>query len=267
MRYNMNLKKHYDIKEGYTELFSSGDGISKNIDLGIISLNKTERYKSKSNSKEIVLIIISGKCSVKVGDKQFNSIGKRKNVFEGRAFGIYIPPEHIFEIVREESCEIAVCGTHSDRKDIKPYIIMPEENIVRKVGRENWQRDVIDIVGPFVESQHFLIGETINLPGNWSSYPPHKHEIDDPPVESLHEEVYFFKINPPQGFGLQRVYTDDGELDETYTIMNNDAVFLPRGYHPVASAGGYSVYYLWVLVGDKRKVIPHDDPNHAWLNK
>lgn len=261
----MNLKKHYELKEGYTHLFSSGDGISKNIDLGILYLNKEEIYKSNSNSKEIVLIILGGKCSVKAGDKQFNSIGKRRDVFEGRAFGVYIPPEHPFEIKKEESCEIAICGTSSEKSDIEPYVVTPEENVARIVGKDNWQRNVIDIIGPSVESQHFLIGETTNPPGNWSSYPPHKHEVDNPPVESKHEEVYFFKVKPPQGFAFQRIYTDDESIDETYTIKNNDAVFLPRGYHPIAAAGGYRVYYLWVLVGKTRIAIPHDDPNHTWV--
>jgi len=261
----MSLKRHYELKEGYTQLFSPGDGLSKNIDLGIIYLNREESYESNSNSKEIVLIILGGKCSVRVGDKQFNSIGRRRDVFEGRAFGVYIPPEHPFEIKKEENCEIAFCGTFSERKDIEAYMVTPEQNNSRIVGKDNWQREVCDIIGPSFDSQYLLIGETINPPGNWSSYPPHKHDVENPPVESLHEEVYFFKINPPQGFAFQRIYTDDESIDEVYTVKNNDAVFLPRGYHPVAAAGGYSVYYLWVLVGKTKTAIPHDDPQHAWV--
>jgi 5-deoxy-glucuronate isomerase len=113
--------------------------------------------------------------------------------------------------------------------------------------------------------QNLIVGETINPPGNWSSSPPHKHDVDDLPMESKLEEVYFYKLKPQQGFGLQRIYSDDGDLDEAYVIRDGDTVAFPRGYHPVVAAPGYQLYYLWVLAGEKRIMCPNDDPDHAWV--
>ena len=83
----------------------------------------------------------------------------------------------------------------------------------------------------------------------------------------MHEEAYFFRLNPARGFGMQRVYTDDGSLDEAYTVEDGDVVAIPRGYHPVVAGPGYQLYYLWVLAGNQRVLAPRDDPNHAWLKE
>jgi len=89
--------------------------------------------------------------------------------------------------------------------------------------------------------------------------------IDNPPEESKLEEVYFFKFSKPSGFGFQRIYTDDRNIDEAFSIEENDTVIIPKGYHPVAAAPGYSLYYLWILAGEGRKLIPNDDPDHKWI--
>jgi 5-deoxy-glucuronate isomerase len=133
------------------------------------------------------------------------------------------------------------------------------------VGRHNWKRTCHDIIPGGFPAKYLVVGETFNPPGNWSSVPPHCHEKDNLPVESLQEEVYYFKMSPSQGFGLQRMYTDDRSIDECYAIQDNDTVALPRGYHPIAAAPGYRLYYLWVLAGPKRAMVPRDDPAHAWL--
>ena len=108
---------------------------------------------------------------------------------------------------------------------------------------------VYNIVDDRCDAEYLLVGETLNPPGNWSSSPPHKHEYNNLPEESDHEEIYFFKVDPEQGFGIQRLYTDDRELDEACVVENNDAVIISKGYHPVVAAPGYSLYYLWVLAG------------------
>ena len=107
----------------------------------------------------------------------------------------------------------------------------------------------------------------MNRPGQWSSYPPHKHDTEIPGVETRLEEIYFYKVNPKQGFGYQRIYTGDRALDLAVTVENDDLVMIPKGYHPVAAAPGYSVYYLWALAGPERRMTPHDDPQHEWVNR
>lgn len=262
----MNLRKHYEKKSGYRALFSARDGISKYIDFGILSLEPGETFDDQQAKKESGLVILSGKISLKIGNKKFGQIGNRTSVFAGRAYGAYIPLNAQYSVQAEETAEIAVFKVPCE-KVMEPYIVSPEENVRHVVGHDNWTRDVYDIIGLDQKAQRMVVGETVNLPGNWSSYPPHRHENHNPPEESKQEEVYFFKVDPGQGFGFQRIYTEDREIDETYAIVNNDCVFIPRGYHPVGSAGGYHLYYLWILCGEDRVLIPRDDPDHSWIKK
>ena len=114
-----------------------------------------------------------------------------------------------------------------------------------------------------------LVGETWNRAGCWSSYPPHKHDTDNAPDEAWYEEVYFFQVRPTQGFGIQRLYTPKGApkpVDEVFVLEDGDTVVMPCGYHPVAGAPGYRVWYYWGLAGEGRQYAAwSDDPAHAWL--
>ena len=110
-----------------------------------------------------------------------------------------------------------------------------------------------------------LVVEVITPQGNTSSYPPHKHDQDNLPHESQLEETYYHRMNPPQGFAFQRVYTDDRSLDEAMAIENGDVVLVPRGYHPVATTAGYDLYYLNVMAGPKRVWKFHNAPEHEWM--
>jgi len=262
----MNLHRHVQIKEGYSPVLSPDEGILKYIGFGVLNLQRGDKYTSINRGRETGLIILKGTCNIRAGEVSFQSIGKRSSVFEGRAYAVYVPRDTEFEITAESPCEIAVCTAPSSKHG-RPQLITPEQNKIRVLGRENWQRDVCDIIGLEVEAERLVIGETLNPPGNWSSYPPHKHDEDNLPQESKMEELYFFKIEPEHGFGFQRLYTPDGSLDEVYTLRNNDVVFIPRGYHPVVAAPGYKICYLWVLAGEKRILAPNDDPVHAWIKE
>jgi 5-deoxy-glucuronate isomerase len=114
-----------------------------------------------------------------------------------------------------------------------------------------------------------LVGETYTIAGNWSSFPPHKHDVEVVPDEVQQEELYLFKIRPAEGFGVQVFYSrpdsPHGELDEAVAVRENDLTLMPFGYHPVAAPPGYDVYYLWFLTGHKRLMCPHDDPVYAWI--
>jgi 5-deoxy-glucuronate isomerase len=112
-----------------------------------------------------------------------------------------------------------------------------------------------------------LVVEVYTESGNWSSYPPHKHDQDNLPVESQLEESYYHEMNPPQGFVFQRVYTDDRSIDETMTVENGDVVLVPAGYHPVGVPDGYESYYLNVMAGPTRTWKFYNDPDHEWILK
>ena len=122
------------------------------------------------------------------------------------------------------------------------------------------------ILGPDHDAQRLLLGETINPPGNWSSYPPHRHDRDNPPEEVDLEEVYLFKTNPAGGFGVQIRYELDGDrAEEAFLVRDDDIAVIRTGFHPVVAASGYELYYLWVMAGAGRVMVPYLDPAHAWV--
>ena len=153
----------------------------------------------------------------------------------------------------------------------------------RRVASRSLHLDagVLDHLGPFVDvgAQIFvelgrrhghrldalLVCEVYTPPGHWSSYPPHKHDRDALPEESLLEETYYHRIDPPQGYALQRIYTDDRDLDEALVVEDRDVALVPRGYHPVGAAHGYDLYYLNVMAGPARNWIFRNDPAHDWM--
>ncbi|MFH1074659.1 MAG: 5-deoxy-glucuronate isomerase [Candidatus Firestonebacteria bacterium] len=262
-----NLLYRKKIEKGFTNIVSVGKKNTKNIDFSVLKLRKNQKYENSSKTQERVIVILGGKCNVLVDDKSYKNIGKRKNVFEGKAYSVYIPGGSKFVIQAvSNDLEVAVCAVKSKAKG-SPMLITPDMVRRRRVGKDNWQRDVYDIVYEATAGDKILVGETMTPCGNWSSVPPHRHEKEDMPHESKHEETYFFKIDPVQGFGIQWVYTDDSKLNEVYVLRNNDLVVIPRGYHPVAAAPGYRVYYLWILAGNNRLLRPKDDPNHKWLKE
>jgi len=263
---NMNLLYKYKPQNGYTPIAKSGENDLKYIDFGILNLNDGGTFCGESFDDEVALVLLSGKCELKIkhDSQTLEAICERPNVFRGKAYSAYIPRKASYEIRACGGVELAVCKAPSDL-DVKPEIISPDKVKVKVVGQHNWKRNVHDIIDSDIEARRLVIGETFNPPGNWSSSPPHRHDYENPPEECEMEEVYFFKVHPEQGFGVQRIYTDDLSLNETYTLENNDTVAIPRGYHPVAAGPGYQLYYLWILAGEFRVLRPKDDPNHTWL--
>ncbi|MCX5777543.1 MAG: 5-deoxy-glucuronate isomerase [Candidatus Firestonebacteria bacterium] len=262
-----NLLYRKSIKNGFTSLVTAKKKNTKHIDFGILKLKKNKKYENRSATHERVVVILGGKCNITVDGTVYKNIGKRKNVFEGKPYSVYIPAGSGF-VVQAVSAdlEVAVCGVKSKAKG-SSMLITPDMVRTRKVGKDNWQRDVYDIVYEATAGDKILVGETMTPSGNWSSVPPHRHEKEDKTTESKHEETYFFKINPEQGFGFQWVYTDNFSLNEIYVLKNDDLVVIPRGYHPVAAAPGYKVYYLWILAGSNRVLRPKDDPKHKWIKE
>ena len=134
---------------------------------------------------------------------------------------------------------------------------------VNASGRGTYAREVHDIFVRDPHARRLMVGETFNPPGHWSSFPPHKH--DGRNGEPFLEEVYYFRVDPPHGFGHQMLYTEDGE-SVTHQVRDGDAVLLPYGYHPVSSPPGYALYYLWAMAGDERQLALYEDPAHRWIH-
>ncbi|MBL8144178.1 MAG: 5-deoxy-glucuronate isomerase, partial [Acidobacteria bacterium] len=130
-------------------------------------------------------------------------------------------------------------------------------------GGGNATRQIVDILPPSFPADRLLICEVYTPSGNWSSYPPHKHDVDRPPVEVALEETYYFRLKDPAGYAFQRLYTGDGRIDETYKVEDGDLLLIHEGYHPFVTAFGYDAYYLNVLAGSRRSMAASDDPRYA----
>jgi 5-deoxy-glucuronate isomerase len=260
----MNLFRQYVPKDGYTALVKPGkDGIEI-LELGILRLPAGRTYRSASEEQEVCIVFLGGLANATVGEASFLSIGSRANVFAGRATALHIPPGLKFKVEAVGALEAAIARAPSDLPG-EPRLIGPEKVKVNVRGKDTFERQVHDIIDFNFPSKRLLVGETFNQPGKWSSYPPHKHDRMAPPEETRMEEVYFFKINPPQGFGFQRVYSPERDFDQAYVIRDNCLTKLPFGYHPTAAAPGYSLYYLWVLAGEPRNYTLYEDPDHRWV--
>jgi 5-deoxy-glucuronate isomerase len=237
-----------------------------NIGFAVLRAAQEETFHLNTYDKELCLVILSGKWKINISRDEF--LCERTSVFDQKPYAIYLPSDTEFELKAEKEGEIAFCeskGTRDNRKKI--VFIKPSDVKERFLGRDNFQRIAFDILDETVEAGSLLVGETISKPGNWSSFPPHKHDIDNMPYETALEELYFFMFKPREGFGIQRIYTDDRSLDELFLIGDHSVVLIPSGYHPVVASPGYSLYYLWVLVGEKRILKPSFDPTYKWINK
>ena len=209
------------------------------LGLSVIKLDEGGSQSLNSGDRELALVVLTGTATVEVEGARYENIGGRGDVFSANAASVYVPCGSGANVSAPGPgpVQVAVCSAPSSLKRAPAYIA-PADVKVKAVGKANWRRSVKDIIDYTFEAQHLVLGETVNVPGNWSSYPPHKHEVDNLPVEAKMEEIYFFQVKPQDGFGFQRVYTDDRSLDETYTIEHNDTVKIPKGYHPVSAAPG-----------------------------
>lgn len=265
----MDYIKHYEPQNGFTKISTIGNGELKLSEFGIISLKDGEKFKESTGTNEVALIILGGKCSVYGNGFEFNQIGERKDVFSGKPYTVYIPCKNAYEIVAHGDVELAWTASPSDDASIKPYMITPQQVKEAHIGKESFQRDAYLMLTDEFPSSHLFIGEAFVPSGSHASYPPHRHDFDNLPTEVDMEEIYFFRFTPEQGYGIQKIYTDDrNDLDVTYTVKQNDTTLIPRGYHPVINAPGYTMYYLWIMAGENhRKFLSVPDPDHAWVAK
>jgi 5-deoxy-glucuronate isomerase len=218
-----------------------------------------------TDDRENCLVILNGRATVRASDQVFESIGERTSVFDGPPWSVYVPARAHWRLTAQGPCEFAVCSAPA-RGDRPVRLIAPSEVGQETRGKGSNTRYVRNILPDTSDAaERLLVVEVITPAGNWSSYPPHRHDRDALPDESQLEETYYHRLNPSQGYAVQRVYTDDRTIDETVSVSDGDVVLVPRGYHPVGAAHGYELYYLNVMAGPKRIWRFHNDPAHAWL--
>jgi 5-deoxy-glucuronate isomerase len=235
------------------------------IDLSLAQLSRGERETLRDGG-EMCAIVLSGAVYVTIDGTDFGTATRDGDVFESAGDAVYVPPDQMLELVAPRDSVVAVAAAPiADRPAGVARLITPSEQDVRTAGTGNWSRSIRTILGPADDAGRLVLGETINPPGNWSSYPPHKHDRHAPPEEVALEEVYYYRVKPEGGFGVQLIYDDRDERAQI--VRDGDVVAIPSGYHPVVAAPGYSLYYLWVMAGEGRELAPFFDPRHAWIQE
>lgn len=215
-----------------------------------------------TGSREVCLVVISGTVSVSSGHGDWPDVGGRTDPWSGPPDAAYLPPDTAFSITGEG--EVALCWAPAPTGGA-PARILPGDQIQAETrGYGAQERTVTPILMADREADSLLVCEVLTPGGHWSSYPPHKHDHDNPPAETFLEETYYHRIAPAQGFGLQRVYTGDRALDRTFSFGDRDCVLVPRGYHTVSAPPGYDLYYLNVMAGPRRQWAVVNDPEHEW---
>jgi len=224
-----------------------------------------ESLTLSDDANELCAVILSGMASAKTGVLEWNEIGGRKSVFEDSApYAVYMPPHTKLTINAMTDVELAVAGAPA-KGELPARLIEPAAMRRSARGKGANTRYVCDILPQDQPAESLLVVEVKTPSGNSSSYPPHKHDVDNIPAESLLEETYYHRIDPPQGFIFQRVYTDSRDIDESMAVEDRDVVLVPRGYHPVVVPHGYQSYYFNVMAGPKRVWHFYNDPAHEWI--
>jgi 5-deoxy-glucuronate isomerase len=248
-------------------------GTMRFLDFARLTLAGNDKHSGRTGGRECVLDVFAGAARVAVesgGSRQvFEHVGGRADVFSGPPAMVYIPPNSSYEITAPADGFDAGLFSAPSKARVEPKLLEGAAVTAKDVGRDNWRRTVYSALDQNIPAERLLAGETLNPPGNWSSYPPHKHDRRNPPNEAVMEEIYFFRVRPAQGYGFIWTYTaaDDPEgFSTVFVVEDGDTVLLPKGYHPVVAAPGYELHYTWVLAGEERRYGAWaDDPRHAWV--
>jgi len=222
-----------------------------------------DSFSREADEVERVLVPLSGTCRVEAGGQTWE-IGGREDVFAGLPLALYLPRDT--SLAAEVDGEVAVCGARCERKR-EPVLITPADVEIEVRGAGNATRQINHIVKPDFPAERILVVEVYTPSGNWSSYPPHKHDEDHGDREAVLEETYYFRARkePPGAFAVQRLYSPAHDLDLTVTVRDGDLLLVPYGYHTTCTAQGHDLYYLNALAGDRRTMAAADDPELAWI--
>ncbi|GGA26565.1 5-deoxy-glucuronate isomerase [Dyella nitratireducens] len=238
----------------------------KHVGFEAFRLSPKERLQiTLPADREACLVVLTGDASVHANSEAFDNLGGRSSVFDERSpDAVYAPPGTVFDVTAHGSVELALATAPATGKH--PVRLIPGTSMKRSVrGKDTNTRYICDILPETEPAESLLVVEVVTPAAHSSSYPPHKHDTDALPQESALEETYYHRIDPPQGFAFQRVYTDARDLDESMAVCDHDVVMVPRGYHPVVMPHGYRGYYLNVMAGARRAWHFKNDPAHDWL--
>lgn len=247
------------------------------ISFEVRTLEAGASWRFASGENELALVDLGGRFAVDSSRGAWPTIGGRPNVFAGAGHVLYLPRRTDFTVTALEACTFAVTWVPTD-EDRAPFLTEPEQVPVSIRGGDNASRQINDLLPPGSPVHRLVLVEVYTPGGNWSSYPPHKHDVhiaapDGSLIESDLEEVYYYRLDKPEGYAFQRVYTDANSplqqagfaIDALVRAEDGCAVLIPEGYHPVVSAPGYTTYYLNVLAGSAQSLANQDDPHYSWV--
>jgi 5-deoxy-glucuronate isomerase len=240
-------------------------------------LQPGQSWRFATGEHELALVVLSGSVAIESNLGNWPRVGERKDVFSGPPAALFLPRRTTLVVTAAAACEFAVAWAATDRDDA-PKLIRPSDITVEIRGGDNATRQINSIIPPGFACRRLVLVEVYTPAGSWSSYPPHKHDIHKLDaagnlIEADLEEIYYYKLDRPEGYAIQRIYTDPESplhraglpIDAVVLARDNDAVIVPEGYHPVASPPGYTTYYLNVLAGSAQSLANSDDPQYAWV--
>jgi 5-deoxy-glucuronate isomerase len=224
-------------------------------------------------ARETAIVTISGGgVDIAVDGGPELRLPGRPSVFEGMPWSAYLPAGADARITGRplpgREAVIAIANTPlTGRAGVatEPILVTPDDVEIEIRGAGNATRQINNIMMPAFPADRLLVCEVFTPNGNWSGWPPHKHDVDDMPREAVLEETYYYQMSRPEGWAIQRIYHKDGTRDVLLPVRHGDLVVVDQGYHPFASTQGYDAYYLNVLAGDRRTMANSDDPELAWV--
>jgi len=225
----------------------------------------------ETGTEETALIWLGGRAEV----DGFGQVGEREDVFNGLPSAIVLPPKTAYRMRAQTPLHLAIISAPAESAPAA-RLVRPGDVRVEMRGTGVTQRKIHWILSEKEPAARLLLVEVLTEAGHWSTYPPHKHDEDNPGVERALEELYYYQFNPKQGFAFQGIYTkpppspppqagEGKSLNVSIRAHHDDLVLVPRGYHVVSAAPGYDCYYLNAMAGAVREWLFTTDPDHQWL--
>ena len=253
------------LRDGNWDVVDPASASWRYLSFRVERLQDGKRVSRHTGGEELAFVPLGGRCAIE-SDGQRWELGERASVFDGMPWALYLPRDTAYTLSALGNVEVAVSGAAADEQ-LEPRLVTPADVEIEVRGSGNATRQINHILKPEFPAQRLLVVEVFTPAGNWSSYPPHKHDEDHPPGEVVLEEVYYYRTptEPAGAFAVQRLYSPQHGTDVTETVRDGDIMLVPHGYHTTAAAHGYDLYYLNGLAGDRRSMAAADDPELAWI--
>ena len=262
----MTFKRHWDYtQEGLVKVYEKKNSMCNLMEVDGLMLKTGHAYAGETGEMEYGITILTGSCDVIGEGFALKNAGKRDNVFENNATCIYLPKGTAFTVKAVKDVRIVITACPAE-KYFAPYIVNPEDVIIKTFGKPGFQREVHFIMDERFEGNRVYIGENYIKGNEWTGFPGHKHD-ENTDNEKFAEEIYYYEFDKETGYGIQQVYSADRKIDECYTTRNGDFVEIPKAYHPGTVAPGYTGYLLWLMSCDYRALVSSADPEQVWQVK